>query len=329
MNVSRVPLVIGLPLLAGLALALLAGAAGPAKADLPSGATIVASIPVSTPRDVTAGFGSIWVANGPSRTVTRIDPTTDTVTAVIAVPDPASVLAVGAGSVWVSSFPGNSIARIDPTTNAVLAKISSGGLGPIGITFFDGFVWVANHHGNPTGSIAKIDPATMQIVDLIPVGAAQFEAGPSLVAAGAGSLWVGVPNLTAVVRVDPAVDSIAATIPVKGACGAIVATDTAVWVAGAGGPGCLPGITRVNPATNTVTDRFNAGGQTGPLALGSGSLWYGTLTSNFLGRVDPTTDTIVGQLKLPGPADKGATVAFGSVWASDSEDGLLFRVQPN
>jgi YVTN family beta-propeller protein len=276
-----------------------------------------------------AGFGSIWVANGPSRTVTRIDPITDTATAVIAVPDPASVMTTGAGSVWVTSFPGNTVTRIDPATNTVLATIPSGGLGPIGITFFDGHVWVANHNGNPTGSLAKIDPATMTVVDVIPVGAARFDSGPVWLAAAAGSLWTGVPNLAAVVRIDPTTDTIAATIPDQGVCGSIVATDSAVWVAGGGGPGCLPGITRIDPATNTIVVRFNAGGQTGPLALGAGSLWYGTLKSNLLGRADTTTDAIIGGLKLPGPADKGLTVAYGAVWATDSENNLLYRIQPS
>jgi len=40
---------------------------------------LVAQMRQSTPRDVEAGFGSIWVSNGPSGTVTRIDPTTDKV----------------------------------------------------------------------------------------------------------------------------------------------------------------------------------------------------------------------------------------------------------
>ena len=237
------------------------------------------------------------------------------------------MLAVGAESVWLTSFPGDSVTRIDASTNRAVGTISSGGLGPIGIAYANGYIWVANHHGDPTGSIAKIDPSTMRVVDLIPVGAAQFDSGPNWVAAGAGSLWVGVPNLAAVVRLDPRRDAIAATIPDKGVCGAIVATDAAVWVGGAGGPGCLPGITRIDPTTNAVTDRFNAGGQVGPLAFGAGALWYGTLTSDFLGRVDAATDAILGQLKLPVPADKGLTVGFGAVWATDSQDGLLFRIE--
>ena len=140
-------------LLALVVIALLAASTVHASSGPPSGAVLVDAIPAPTPRDVVAGFGSLWVANGPSRTVTRIDPTTDTATAVIAVPDPASVMTTGAGSVWVTSFPGNTVTRIDPATNTVLGTIPSGGLGPIGITFFDGHVWVANHNGNPAGSV--------------------------------------------------------------------------------------------------------------------------------------------------------------------------------
>jgi virginiamycin B lyase len=315
-------------LMAALVVALLATGAV-AHADLPSGGTLVATVPVSTPRDVESGFGSIWVANGPSRTVTRIDPSTDAVLAVISVPAPASVLAAGAGAIWLTSFPGDSLTRIDPTTNTATGTVSLAptGLGPVGITVYDGSVWVANHQGNPTGSVAKIDPATMSVVDVIPIGSLSF-AGPNWLAAGAGSIWTDVPNMNAVVRIDPTTDTVLATIPDKGVCGALAASDTDVWVAGGGGPGCLPGITRIDPTTNTVTASLNAGGQTDSLALGNGTLWYGTSISNFLGRIDTTASTIVGQLKLPGAAF-GLTAAYGYVWATDRDDDLLLKVQPN
>lgn len=315
-------------LMTGLVLTLLTTCAV-ARADLPPGGTLVATIPVSTPRDVNSGFGSIWVANGPTRTVTRIDPSTNAVLAVISVPNPASVLAAGAGAMWLTSFPGNSVTRIDPTTNAATGTISlaPSGLGPIGISVVDGYVWVANHDGDPTGSIAKIDPSTLSVVDVIPVGNQSF-AGPVWLAAGAGSLWTDVPNINAVVRIDPTTDTVVATIPDKGACGALAASSTAVWVAGDGGPGCLPGITRIDPNTNTLAGRLNAGGPTDSLALGNGMLWYGTNNSNFLGRIDTGSNTIVGQLKLPGAAF-GLTVAFGYVWATDRNDGILLKVQPS
>jgi streptogramin lyase len=314
--------------IAALALALLATGAV-AHADLPPGGTLVATVAVSTPRDVESGFGSIWVANGPSRTVTRIDPSTDAVLAVISVPDPASVFAAGAGAIWLTSFPGDSLTRIDPATNTATGTVSLAptGLGPVGIIVYDGSVWVANHQGNPTGSVAKIDPATMNVVDVIPIGDLSF-AGPNWLAAGAGSIWTDVPNINAVVRIDPTTNTVVATIPGKGVCGALAASDTAVWVAGGGGPGCLPGITRIDPNSNTVTGTLNAGGQTDSLALDNKTLWYGTSISNFLGRIDTDSRTIVGQLKLPGAAF-GLTAAYGYIWATDRNDGLLLKVRPS
>ena len=309
-------------------LATLIATAAIAHADPPPGSTVIATIPVSTPRDVESGFGSIWVANGPSRTVTRIDPFTNAVLAVIPVPNPASVLAAGAGAMWLTSFPGDSVTRIDPATNTATGTVSlaPSGLGPIGITVYDGSVWVANHDGNPTGSVAKIDPATLSVVDVIPVGSQSF-AGPNWLAAGAGSIWTDVPNINAVVRIDPTTDAVLATIPDKGVCGALAAGDSAVWVAGGGGPGCLPGITRIDPMSNTVTGMLNAGGQTNSLALDGNTLWYGTNISNFLGRIDTDSSTIVGQLKLPGAAF-GLTAAHGYVWATDRDDGLLLKIKP-
>ena len=242
---------------------------------------VVAEIRQSTPRDVEAGFGSIWVSNGPSRSVTRIDPTTDRVIAKIYFDDPPSVLAVSADAIWVTSFPGVSVTRIDPVTNLVVGTVDPGGSGPVGIAVFDGYVWVANHKGNPTGSMAKIDPAKMKVVDLIHLGSAS-DSGPQWIAVGAGSLWVGVVNIDAVVRIDPIKDTIVAMIPVIFDCGEIVANDHDVWVAG----GCGPGVTHLDPATNGVTKVKNEFGVGAALALGEGSVWFGTSTT--LDRIDPS-----------------------------------------
>ena len=292
--------------------------------ELPPGGTLVATLVHPSAHDVVAAFGSIWISSGPGGTVARIDPTTDFVTAVITLPDPATMLAVGEDSIWVTSAPGNRVTRIDPATDRVVGSLTSGERGALGITVFDGYVWVANHNGDPTGSVAKIDPAKMQVVDLIPVGD-EPDAGPTSIVAGADSIWVGVQNINAVVRINPSTDTIVATIPDRGACREIVADDHGIWVAG----GCVagPGVTRIDPATNAVTEVSNASGNSPAIALGGDSVWYAT-TDNFLGRIDTTTHRVVGRLKLPGPAWL-ATVAFGFVWITDREDGLLFKVEPN
>jgi YVTN family beta-propeller protein len=182
---------------------------------------------------VEAGFGSVWVANGPAGTIIRIDPATDKVVATIQVGRPVCCLAFGAKAVWAASLATDSVVRIDPAANAVVDAFPSGGLAPQGISFADGFVWVANHHGNPTGSIAKIDPATDTVIDVIPVGAASFTGGPSALAAVPGSVWAGVPNQSAVVRIGTGADAISATIPVHGACGEVAADPQQAWCRGA------------------------------------------------------------------------------------------------
>src|SRR4029078_7964524 len=104
-------------------------------------------------------------------TVTRLNPRTNAVIASIPTPDPASVIAVGAGAIWLTSFPATTLTPDDPAHNRVPRTITLApeGAGPIGVTVFHGFVWVANHDGEPTTSVSQIDPSAMRGVDLIPV----------------------------------------------------------------------------------------------------------------------------------------------------------------
>jgi streptogramin lyase len=310
--------------LAAACVAALIAAPAPAGAQEP----LVTTFPVPSPRDVKTGYGSVWLANGPARTVTRIDPRTDAVIARIAVPDPASVIAVGAGAIWLTSLPGNSLTRIDPRTNAATQTISlaPGGAGPVGVTVFRGFVWVANHRGEPTTSVAKVDPATMRVVDVIPVGQ-QTAAGPQWIVSGAGSIWTNVTSDPAVVvRIDPRTDRILATIPAPGACAEMAADDRAVWAGSSDDPACPPGVTRIDPRTNTVTATITEGGAVNAVALHGGTLWYGTTASHLLGRVDVATNRVRSLTPMPGPAF-GMSVGGGAVWTTDAADELLIRVR--
>ena len=304
--------------------------ATPAAASVPPpGLPLVMSIAAPTPRSVITGYGSVWVTTGPTRTVIRLDPRTNAVIARIPMSDPASVMAVGAGAIWVTSFPGNSLTRIDPWRNRVTGTISLAprGAGPVGVTVFRGFIWVANHDGEPTTSVSKIDPATMRVVDVIPVGADDF-AGPQWIVSGAGSIWTNVNSLpNVVVRIDPRTDRILATIPAPSACAQLAADSAGVWGASGDDPSCPPGISRIDPRTNSVTATFDEGGAPDAVALDDGSLWYGTTTTHELGRIDTRTNTVVSLLTLPGPAFN-MTAGAHAIWATDPDDELLFKVLP-
>lgn len=290
--------------------------------------TVAADIPVDNPRDVHAAFGSIWVANGPSATVTRFDPATNAIIATIAVPDPASVIADGAGALWLTSYAGNSLTRIDPLTNKATKTISlaSAGSGAIGVAYAAGFIWVADHDGSPTTSVAKVNPTTMKVVRVIPVGRSD-QSGPVWLVAAAGSVWTDVPDMGAVVRIDAATDKIVATIPVQAACAMMTATNDVVWVAGGGGDGCVGVIIKIDPKTNSVVKTISLAGDTAALALGSGSLWYGS-APGVLGKVDSVDGTVAGEMALPG-TPFGEALAFGYVWITDRDGGRLFKVRPS
>jgi YVTN family beta-propeller protein len=312
---------------AGLAIGPLTATASAASGseDPSAGASIIATIPVDDAGgQLASGFGSIWVANPGHDTVDRIDPALNQVIATIPVGSRPFGLAAGDGGVWVANQSGNTVSRIDPATNSVTATIPIG-INPIGIATTPGAVWVANHNGNPSGSVMRIDPATNAVVDTIPVGAQEFCCGPAHLAAAAGAVWVGVPNLDSVARIDPATDTVIATIPVHGACGDLTASSTTIWIAGGG---CAPGTSRIDPDTNRlVASNLGAGGSTAGLALGFGTLWFATLTSDFVGQLDPASNTVTGLLKAPG-SPTAITTGFTSTWVADPALSAVLRLQP-
>src|SRR3954454_16429426 len=91
--------------------------------------------------------------------------------ATVAVGRGAGAPAVGAGSVWVPNTGDGTLSRVDATTNAVTATIRYGPAGPIRdfydwAAFGDGSVWVAS---DEHGTVTRIDPATNQVIVTIPV----------------------------------------------------------------------------------------------------------------------------------------------------------------
>jgi streptogramin lyase len=117
--------------LAGITCMILGPAARPALADtpVPPGGHIAAAIPdPASPVGVEAGFGSVWVANGPAGTIIRIDPASNKVVATIHAGRPVCCLAFGDGAVWAASLATDAVVRIDPAANSVVDAFPSGGL---------------------------------------------------------------------------------------------------------------------------------------------------------------------------------------------------------
>jgi streptogramin lyase len=132
--------------------------------------------------DVSAGLGGVWVADGTTNTVSRIDPETGHNTVVASIPFKPSTLEASEGAVWVSGDgPGVSMARVDARTGRVTNTYSGLYLEAVG----SGSVWV-DGPGAPNGAIRRLDPKTGHL-------APQVYPTPILpvsIAASAEQVWI-------------------------------------------------------------------------------------------------------------------------------------------
>ncbi len=110
------------------------------------------------PVAVALGGGSVWVAHGLDKSIWRIDPATLKQTAAISLQDPPSAIAVGFGRVWVTSTVGNSVVVIDAATNGRLKTIPLE-QGPRGIAIGSDAVWVAGSRN----ALLRIDPEKLEL----------------------------------------------------------------------------------------------------------------------------------------------------------------------
>ena len=115
---------------------------------------------------------AVWVANSLDATLSRIDPTTGSVVATIAVGSGPTAIAATAGSVWVANAYSDSVSRIDPRANKIVGTIEVGGR-PSALAAGPSNLWVGSasrgdtHRGGTLrlltdGPIQTIDPALQE-----------------------------------------------------------------------------------------------------------------------------------------------------------------------
>jgi streptogramin lyase len=237
------------------------------------GITITVNKPCS---GLAVGFGSVWIPSCGDHTVMRVDAETGATQATIAAApaDSEGGIVAGAGSVWIVTSNAGDLVRIDPKANSVVAHIHipAGSFNPV---FTQGLVWISSNAG---GTLVRIDPATNAVVGETRVGPK-----PRFLTAGAGSVWVLNQGDGTIARVDAVTGLrtalIAAGIP--GVGGDMAFGGGAVWATMIGNP-----ITRIDPATNSVTGQWHGTGGDS-IRYGHGSLWLTDLKGGKVWRLSP------------------------------------------
>ncbi|RPJ37105.1 MAG: hypothetical protein EHM35_06970, partial [Planctomycetaceae bacterium] len=217
---------------------------------------------------------SIWVTNGLTNNVMKLDPATGAILGTYAVGAGAGpkALAFDGASVWVANSNSNSVRKINPATGAVGTPITVGAY-PSALAFDGTSVWVANSGSN---SVQKIDPATGTAGTPIAVGT-----GPSALAFDGRNIWVANRCGNSVQKIDPATGVAGAPIAVGTGPSALAFDGSMFWVAnshnncsGGNGQGTLQ---KINPATGTAGIEIPLGFETTALVFDGTNIWVGNL----------------------------------------------------
>jgi YVTN family beta-propeller protein len=277
---------------------------------------VVATIPVgASPVDVLVDQDAVWVANAAQGTVSRIDPATNTVTTTIQVGRNPVRLGAGFGSIWVANQTEQTISRIEARTGQPLATIPTPTQPANQLAVGAGSVWALAGY-----LLLRVDPATNKAVFVD----ADWELVDGGLAVAGGRVWLSgraYPGVQPIVRVDPATNRKADTVPTK-AEGALATGGGSVWQAGI----TTQTIYRLDPRSGRTLAEIPIGVVAKYLTVGDGSLWVGS-DSGRVTRIDLATNKVTGTFQVGGRAPAVA-VGFGSVWIVDTAHAALLRVQP-
>src|SRR5919109_3022457 len=254
--------------------------------------------------------------------------------AVLAAAATAAVLALTRDTDGTVTAVGNAIAAIDGDK----VTYTQVGKTPSTIAVGEGAVWVLNADDR---TISKIDPETKE-VETIGTGGVTTD-----LAVGEGAVWVGngeqgdIASTTSVSRVDPDTTSVGETQVLPSArttldvrpAGEFRTLGVSQLAVGAGAVWAINpdlSVSRIDPATGKrIAIIPTEAGQA--IAAGREGVWVIAAsideTPHILG-IDPRTNKVSQEIELNTDDLTGLAVGGGSVWATDSEAGLLWRIEP-
>ena len=187
---------------------------------------------------------------------------------------------------------------------------------PGGIAAGAGAIWATVPD---RGEVAKIDPASRQVVDYGPAGS-----DPTGVAVGGGGVWVANSGAGTVSWLNPAdLTSGGQTIAVGQGPSSIAFGDDAAWVVNS----TDSTLQSIDQHTFQPSAAIAIGGTPGGIVVGGGWVWVTDTSSGSVVKIDPRTKQVVA--RIPAGSDPTA-LAYGGghLWVTNSGDGTVDRIEP-
>ncbi len=243
----------------------------------PSSASVEATVQIGNGAGAVAVDGpDVWVANTLDDTVARVSATTDTVVETVAVGSEPSGLAIGDGRVWVADSAGSTLSEVNPATGQVSNEPLVAA--PFGVAVGDGSVWVTNPGNDEVTRIAAAGGPPVEI---------SVGSGPTAVVFAFGSAWAANGLDSTVSRIDPATDSVSATIAIGDGPDALVVAGGSLWAANR----LSSTLSRIDPASDSVSATLPIGAS--PLALAAWGRRVWAATGGVVGRPSGGTLRVV------------------------------------
>lgn len=286
----------------------------PPLEGLPSAGTIEARYPIGNAGGpALAAHGSIWLSNGETGVVSRLDPDTGEIIAEIqANPDPGSTrydqsLVADDSFVWATGVD-DTLVKIDPATNTVVERIDIGTL-VYRMQVHGGDIWIT---GLDQNNVLRVDATTGEVTFEAPIGG-----WPGGLAVTDDAVWMTPYQLDDLVQIDPASGAVVERYTVGSFGMAIIPLDDALFITG----NQSRPLERYSISEARVTARF---GEDTNVALLDGrlySVYRGTLLT-----LNPDTLQVTAALEI-GQEAGGAIPGEGFLWILDGSD--LVKVRPS
>ncbi|WP_225205729.1 Vgb family protein [Novosphingobium huizhouense] len=225
------------------------------------------------------------------------------------VPGFADFLAIDGPTVWATNK-----GRVEQwSTKGKLAEAPMGRpCGGMSVDF--GSLWVADC---PENAVKRIDVKTGKLLATISSGIANQREGELNTVTGAGAVWIGSDAAGKIARIDPATNTVVASVTVAPGTWYLSFGLGALWAVSAK----EQLLQRIDPATNAVTGTAPLGKAPGFLVAGEGAVWVQEQGDGTVARIDPATMAVTARIKVGdnlkwGDIDTGA----GKVWLRTTDD---------
>ena len=240
------------------------------------------------------------------------------------IPGFADFLALDGDGAWVTNE--GRVERLVASESKPVATVPMGS--PCGAMAVDfGSLWVADCKERV---VVRIGLTSHNVEAKVATGLAD-PTGELSIATGAASVWILSDTSGKLARIDPATNTVIATIPVAAGSFAAVFGFGSVWITTTN----AGSVQRVDPGTNTVVATIPVGPTPRFLAAGEGGVWTLNQGDGTVSRIDPATNTVSATIDASVPGGGGdIATGGGKVWVRarkvllsviDPRDNLVVR----